>query len=207
MIGIYRITSPSGKSYIGQSVNIQSRWRYHKGVYGKQPALHNSFAKYGIDSHCFEVLIQCDESLLDNYEEYFIDYYNTLVPNGLNLNTGGSKGRPSEETKRRISESGRRLGRKMSDSNKAKILSALKGKPKSDEHKSKLSSYFKGRKLSEEHSKNISNGLKGKPRSESVKLKIKQALTGRKRSEETKIRVSIGLNRYHQNKKAASINL
>ena len=28
--GIYKITSPSGKIYIGQSINIKSRWKYYE---------------------------------------------------------------------------------------------------------------------------------------------------------------------------------
>ena len=37
MIGIYKITSPSGKVYIGQSINIEERWyKYNKFETGKK---------------------------------------------------------------------------------------------------------------------------------------------------------------------------
>ena len=50
MIGIYKIISPSGKIYIGQSRNIDKRFQQYKRLNcAKQPRLYNSFIKYGID--------------------------------------------------------------------------------------------------------------------------------------------------------------
>lgn len=184
MIGVYKITSPSDRSYIGQSVEIEKRHYYHKGLYGrKQPALHNSFKKYGFSNHHFEVLIECDECDLDAYEQYFIDYFNTLAPCGLNLNTGGSNGRPSEQTRIKIGLAG--IGRKMSEKNKEKILKALKGKPKSKEHKEKLSLVNRGKKLNSEHREKMSKSHLGIPR-----------------DEQTKKNITEGLKRYWENKKA-----
>lgn len=48
MIGIYKITSPSGKIYIGQSVNIERRFLdYKKSLKKSQIKLYNSIKKYG----------------------------------------------------------------------------------------------------------------------------------------------------------------
>lgn len=45
IIGIYKITSPSGKIYIGQSINIEKRWeKYQKYIENikNQIKLYNS---------------------------------------------------------------------------------------------------------------------------------------------------------------------
>lgn len=50
MIGIYKITSPSGKVYIGQSVNIERRFLdYKKSLKNTQIKLYNSI---GEASYC-----------------------------------------------------------------------------------------------------------------------------------------------------------
>ena len=40
---------------------------------------------------------------LDEWEQYYIEFYNTLYPNGYNLEKGGRRGVPCEETRRKIS--------------------------------------------------------------------------------------------------------
>ena len=60
MIGIYKITSPSGKIYIGQSKNIEKRFKaYYKKLGKNQPRLYRSFKKYGIKQHNFEIQEKC----------------------------------------------------------------------------------------------------------------------------------------------------
>lgn len=110
MIGIYKITSPSGRVYIGQSVNLKARYKDYF-VYGSnikyQVKLYRSFKKYGSERHKFEVIELCDESDLNNRERYWQDYYNSMI-DGLNckLTTSDDKsGRLSEETIRKKSES------------------------------------------------------------------------------------------------------
>lgn len=41
---------------------------------------------------------------LDEWEQYYIKFYNTLYPNGYNLTEGGNGGVPCEETRRKLSE-------------------------------------------------------------------------------------------------------
>lgn len=61
MIGIYKITSPTKKVYIGQSVNIERRFLVYKKLNcKKQPRLYDSFRKYGVDKHKFEILCECE---------------------------------------------------------------------------------------------------------------------------------------------------
>ena len=105
--GIYKITSPSGRVYIGQSNNIERRWWYYKGGYSTtQPLLNKSFNKYGINKHKFEVVEICDEDKLNILERKWQDYYDVLN-GGLNCILTETNEKPkvmSEETKKKISE-------------------------------------------------------------------------------------------------------
>lgn len=111
--GIYKITSPSGKIYIGQSIEIEERWRQYRVSLlssRSQPALHNSFLKHGVRSHNFEVVELCQVDLLNRRERYWQDHYNVLNSEGLNcvLQSTTEKRRVvSEETKRLISQKNR----------------------------------------------------------------------------------------------------
>lgn len=51
MIGIYKITSPTGKVYVGQSVDIEKRWNQYKNENKSfvGPRLYNSLLKHGLD--------------------------------------------------------------------------------------------------------------------------------------------------------------
>ena len=105
--GIYKITSPSGKIYIGESENIPNRIYYYKIVScKKQRRLYNSIKKYGWENHIFEIIEECDFDDLLCRERYWQDFYDVLGINGLNckLTTCGElKGVMSEETRNIIS--------------------------------------------------------------------------------------------------------
>lgn len=102
MIGIYKITNPSGKIYIGQSVDIKRRFiDYKKSLKKQQIRLYNSIKKYGYENHIFEVIEECNIELLNERERYWQDYYNVLSNNGLNCRltkTNDKSGRLSNET-------------------------------------------------------------------------------------------------------------
>jgi len=109
MIGIYKITSPSNKIYIGQSVNIKKRFQKYKGLYCKeQPRLYNSFIKYDIKNHKFEIIEECLIEELNIKERYWQDYYNVLSNDkGLNCRlteTFEKKNKYSEETLHKMSQ-------------------------------------------------------------------------------------------------------
>lgn len=108
MIGIYKITNPKGRVYIGQSINLINRIKYYKNLNTSksQIKLHRSFKKYGYDNHIFEVIEKCSISELNNKERYWQDFYN-VIKKGLNcsLTTSNNKsGKLSEETKQKISK-------------------------------------------------------------------------------------------------------
>jgi group I intron endonuclease len=130
MIGIYKITSPSNKIYIGQSVNIEKRFIGYKRMYvknKKQIKLHRSFLKYGVVNHIFEIVQECLEQELNNYERYYQELYNCLN-NGLNCvltKTNDKSGKVSIETLKKMSEASMGnqnwLGKKHTQETKDKI--------------------------------------------------------------------------------------
>lgn len=84
MIGIYKITSPSGRVYIGQSLDIDKRFLHYKNWnIKKQIKLHNSFLKYGKENHTFEVIEECSIDLLNTRERHWQEFY-ISVETGLN---------------------------------------------------------------------------------------------------------------------------
>ena len=82
--GIYKITSPSGRIYIGESKNIHYRWSKYKILNCKdQHGLYNSFLKYTVERHSFEIVEECSLQELKCRERYWQDFYNVLK-RGLN---------------------------------------------------------------------------------------------------------------------------
>ena len=85
IIGIYKITSPSKKVYIGQSIDIEKRFKgYKSSLHQSSGLLKKSFFKYGTDSHIFEVLEECDIAELNIRERYHQDKFNVVGEYGLN---------------------------------------------------------------------------------------------------------------------------
>jgi len=86
MIGIYKITSPNNKIYIGQSKDIKLRFYYYsiKSCF-RQRKLYYSLNKYGVENHIFEVIEECNIEQLNERERYYQDLYNVIGENGLNL--------------------------------------------------------------------------------------------------------------------------
>lgn len=72
--GIYKITSPSGKIYIGQSVDIRNRIKQHI-KYCQNIILKRSFVKYGVTAHLFETLRICSVNELNKWEQFFQLFY------------------------------------------------------------------------------------------------------------------------------------
>lgn len=109
MIGIYKITNPKGRIYIGQSINLIKRIKYYRNlnVSKSQIRLNRSLNKYGYDSHTFEILEECDIKNLNERERYYQDLYNATDKKNLNCSLTTSKnksGKLSEETKQKIRE-------------------------------------------------------------------------------------------------------
>lgn len=167
---IYKITSPSQKTYIGVTSNYTKRISYYRNFKKlKQPMLSASLSKYGFSNHHFDIIEEFDNTL--NYalgkEMFWIKGYMTnslkwKEGNGLNLTDGGQG----------------TIGWKSSPEHREKLSNAHKGKPTgrkgislSEETKLKLSLYnkanpsrgMKGKKLTEEQRKRMSERMKGRP--------------------------------------------
>ena len=90
---IYKLTSPSGKSYVGLTTQqIEKRmWKHKRGR--RCRLLSRAIEKYGFDTFKLEVL---DENVpnreLGELERTRIEEHGTLAPNGYNLSTGGETG-------------------------------------------------------------------------------------------------------------------
>jgi group I intron endonuclease len=177
--GIYLIVSPSGKKYIGSSKDIKKRFNQYNILHcKKQTKLYNSFKKYGIEKHSFEIIYQCNFNDLYKWERYFGEQFKTLEKNGLNCQLPGYNDKPkimSNETKEKISKLGK--GRKHSEETRKKMSESKKNI--SEETRKKLSDLKKGKKFSEEHRKKLSESQKGKKNS-----------LGKKYSEETRKKMS-----------------
>jgi len=77
--------NPAGASYIGQSVDIERRFKaYRKLRCRKQPKIYQSLRKFGVANHRFEILVICFEWQLDGFERYFQQLFNCTGKNGLN---------------------------------------------------------------------------------------------------------------------------
>ena len=157
MVGIYKITNPKGRVYVGQSVDIERRFGYYKGVQNKayQVRLNSSFSKYGIDNHKFEILEECEVSELNDKERYYQDLYDVLGSKGLNcrLTTSSDKsGVLSIETRTKLS-------RKPSEETRAKLRIACIDRVFSKETRLKISQANKGKTRTETQKENHSRRL------------------------------------------------
>jgi len=170
MIGIYKITSPTGKIYIGQSMNINNRLsKYRNGNCVSQVKLHRSIVKYGWESHLFEIVEECDISELNDKERYYQDLFDCV--NSKNLNC-------------RLTTTETKTG-KLSEDMKERIRKSKHGKIH----------YFKGKKHKPESIEKMRISSTGKKFSEATKLKMSidrkgiRRLFGYTHSEETKKRI------------------
>ena len=75
--GVYTITSPSGKQYVGSAVNFRLRWSRHRWALrrGKHEnsALSRAYAKYGEEGLAFEKVLLCSRGNAVRYEQLVID--------------------------------------------------------------------------------------------------------------------------------------
>ena len=83
MIGIYKITNKlNGKSYIGQSIHCDKRYKEH--CRGKNQFIDETIQIEGEENFEFELLEECKKEQLNEREDYYIKKYNTMFPNGYN---------------------------------------------------------------------------------------------------------------------------
>jgi group I intron endonuclease len=148
MTGVYKITSPSNKVYIGSSISINDRLTsYRNGHLPYQKKLSASLNKYTPQSHSFELLEICCKENVRKRERFYCLKNNVLGELGLNLkiphdNDGYVS--ISDETRKRLSEA--RTGEKNNMYGKKGELSPNFGKKYSEERRKKISERFAGEK-------------------------------------------------------------
>ena len=178
MIGIYKITSPSGKIYIGQTTNFTKRKNYYKnGAKPYQIRVHNSLQKYGYDAHSILLIEECLVENLNERERYWQDFYDVIGENGLNCRltaTNDKSGFLSESSKNKLSIAKKKVV--IDGEWREKFAYDWSGKNHSEETKRKMSDSAKGKKKTLEHISKLpqnQKGYKSKPRSQEFKLNQK----------------------------------
>lgn len=142
-----RTNLANGKQYVGQTSNFKQRqreWNCLKRIYANGH-IDDDRAKYGFDAWVVKVLAECDNREdAWNLEQRFIKDYNTLWPNGYNLDSGGEMGKKhSDETKKKMSEAQKgekhpMYGKHHSEEAKQKMSEAHKGTHHTEEAKQKI---------------------------------------------------------------------
>lgn len=181
---IYQHISPSGKVYVGQTINIRSRWGTNGEHYRTkkedgsyiQPSFARAIDKYGWKNFKHEILLEgISKSHADYAERYLIRWYQ-MHNQSYNIAAGGEgcdTPRPplSEEQRRKISE---RLlknhpmrGKHWSPETLAKITKANRDRTYTQEQREamaeKARKLFKGRFPTPEVRKKLSDYRKAHP--------------------------------------------
>lgn len=79
--GIYKITNTTNQMcYVGQAVNVADRWKQHikRGMGAETPTknkLYPAMLKDGVENFTFELIEECDRSLLNDREDYWQEYF------------------------------------------------------------------------------------------------------------------------------------
>ena len=157
---IYKITNTvNGKLYIGQTIQKLEKRMYNHFNYKGKTAISKAINKYGKENFTYEVIDTAEtREELDEKEIYWIKHYNSLVPNGYNLEHGGNKNKViNEETRKKLSEVNKGenapwYGKHLTEETKRKLSESHKGKP----------GYWTGKKRDEETIRKISENRKGK---------------------------------------------
>lgn len=173
MAGVYSITSPSGKSYIGSAINFDKRWAMHlwhlrRGSHNNR-ALQAAFFKYTESKLTFKKLLICSPENVLFYEQRALDF---LKPEYNVCKVAGST-----------------LGIKYSEAAKANLRAA-----QTPERRAAKSKILTGIVRSPETCLKISQAKKGKvrgPVSEATKLKLSISNLGKVRTEQQRANNSV----------------
>lgn len=83
-MGIYKITDiKSGKCYVGQSVDLSSRFKQHikRGIGAETPTknkLYPAMLSIGPENFTFEIIEECKKEQLDEREDYYQQFFHAI---------------------------------------------------------------------------------------------------------------------------------
>lgn len=197
--GIYWIKNTvNGKVYIGSSSAVLRRWAAHrselKGGNHHSVALQRAWDKYGPDAFAFEVLEQIADrtARLARETELIAQYNSADGRNGYNcLAVGGSPvgWSPSEEARRKMSESQRKIPLET----RLTYCRSFTGRKHTEETKAKMRANNPRRKLTQEQKDAISKVHKGKTIPEHVRKIVGKVTAERNKTPEMRAKVSAAL--------------
>jgi len=185
--GIYMIINvENNKIYIGstgKTVGFNRRWSGHKFDLNSNKHvnshLQNAWNKYGKENFEFRVIEECQEQILIQREQAWINFYKSRNDKfGYNIREAGPRGKWSEESKKKLSLSnkGRKpwnTGKHLSKEHKEKVSSSLmghacwgwgsgKGVPRPLSVRKKISNSHIGISLSNKHKKSLKAAWKNR---------------------------------------------
>ena len=209
---IYLVSNKlNGKQYVGQTINP------HLPI-GHGRILKSAYKLHGKDSFTYEPICKgiTNRASLNAIERFWINVANTVVPNGYNIDLGGSEGSVwTDERKKAVSiaRTGKKLnrplgsksgakGKKWSEENKLKLSEILKGRPcptkgvpHSEETKAKMSASQKA------HWAKVESPNKGRKHSEETKAKMRAARANRIITDADKQKISEAVTAWHKQRK------
>lgn len=110
---VYKITSPSGKIYVGSTIRkIEYRWASYIKMDKKcqnQIRLYRSLKKYGPENHIFEIIWEGDSKYMKRMEWFWGHHFLVLDDKGLNCilpNEDDTYQNVRDETRKKIKEAG-----------------------------------------------------------------------------------------------------
>lgn len=192
---IYLLTNTvNGKIYVGQTwLPLHIRMGKDGSKYKNSLYLFSAIQKYGVDKFQYEILVECrDQESADSLEEHFINKYDSRNSQiGYNLKEGGSSGRHSDETRKKISETLKAQATAWSSEELAKRVASIVGwwvgkerGPQTEEKKKRTTIFMKGWHTNNQHP------MLGKHHSEESLRKISEASKGHPVSEEHRKSIS-----------------
>jgi group I intron endonuclease len=169
---IYLVTNTvNNKQYVGQTIT-----KYSKQGHGH--AIKSAYNKYGRKAFTYDVIfsgVDCPK-LLDFAEKFWIKVFNSVQPNGYNLEEGGRRQKNVNHKPN--------LGKRASAVTRAKMSQSQK-------------EYWESLEV---------HPNKGRIASVETKLKMSKSRTGRKQSEQEKQMRSEAIKKWHAVRKQENIN-